>query len=338
MTALKAHEVARYLDRPDQSEGIFLAYGPDNGLVREVAQRLAARFADGDPESLMLLDGDELDKDPGRLAVEARMQSLFGGKRVIRVRSAGKGIVPVLAELSDDIGNAAIILEAGNLPPKDALRAFAEGSRVARALPCYPDSDETLLKLIAESFKKAGIAIDADVAPTLRDILGNDREVTRRELDKLLTFAASTKRLSRDDVIALCADNAAMVVDEIADAAGTGHAARLDDAVTRALANAVDPQRLLSTLQSHFAQLRRWRVEVDAGRSPRDVLQGARPKPHFSRTSSLEQQLRGWSDDALAAASARLLQATADSRRTYGISEPVLRRTLLAIAQMAATH
>lgn len=338
MTALKAHEVARFLDRPDVSTGIFLAYGPDTGLVRETAQRLVARFAGNDPEALVLLDGDELDKDPGRLAVEARTQSLFGGSRVIRVRNAGKGIVPTLAELSDDLGGTAIVVEAGNLAPKDALRAFAEGSKVGRALPCYPDSDETLLRVIAEAFSKAGVAIDPDVAPTLRDILGNDREVTRRELDKLLLFAESTKRLTRDDVLALCADNAALVIDEIADAAGTGHAARLDEALTRALAASIDPGRLLTTLMSHFAMLRRWRIEVDAGKSPREVLEYARPKPHFSRKSSLEQQLRIWSDTALAAAGERLQTATADSRRVYGVGDTLVRRTLLAIAMMANSH
>ena len=34
MTALKAHEVARYLQRPDLTQGVILAYGPDTGLVR----------------------------------------------------------------------------------------------------------------------------------------------------------------------------------------------------------------------------------------------------------------------------------------------------------------
>ena len=38
MTALKAHEVERFLKRPDLEAGVFLVYGPDTGLVREVAE------------------------------------------------------------------------------------------------------------------------------------------------------------------------------------------------------------------------------------------------------------------------------------------------------------
>jgi DNA polymerase-3 subunit delta len=339
MTALKAHEVARFLTRPDLREGVFLAYGPDNGLVRETAQRLAKFLAADDPPSdIVVFEGDELDKAPSALAVEAKTMSLFGGRRIIRVRGAGKSLVLTLTEFTDQPEGAAIVLEAGNLPPKDALRALVEGSRFGRALPCYPDSDETLLKLIADTFSKAGIAADPDVAATLRDQLGNDREITRRELEKLELYAAASKRLTRADVLLLCADNAAWVTDEIADSTGTGRADQLDIALTRALALAINPQQIASTALYHFATLRRWRAEVDAGRRPGDVLDGSRPKPHFSRRNALEQQLRLWSDHSLGLAGTRLQTAIADSRLRPGLAEPIIRRTLLALSRMAAEH
>jgi DNA polymerase-3 subunit delta len=340
MTALKAHEVERFLKRPDLEAGIILVYGPDTGLVRETAQRLVRHYAgaDSDGMGLTTLDGGELDGDPGRLLVEARTSSLFGEKRVVRVRNAGKALTVPLSALAEDPADAIVVLEAGNLAPRDALRALAEGARTARALPCYADSDETILKLINESFAKAGIRAAPEVAATLRDQLGNDREVTRREIEKLVLYADQSKVLERDDVLTLCADNAALVLDEVADAIGTGHAERLDAALGRALAAAVNPQQLLASVVLHFAQLRRWRAIVDGGTSPRDVLEGARPKPHFSRRAALEQQLRLWSDASLAIAADRLHQATGESRKYYGRSETIVRRVLLALTQMAAQH
>ena len=340
MTALKAHEVARFVARPDVDEGIFLAYGPDAGLVRETAQRLIRKLSGDDPESasVVTLDGAEVDADPSILAVEAKTISLFGGKRIVRVRGAGKSMVMTLTELRDDLKGAAIVLEAGNLTPKDALRALVEAARNGRALPCYPDSDEALQALIRETFNQQAIRIDPDVVATLREILGNDREITRRELEKLCLYAAASKQLTRDDVILLCADNGMLVVDAILDATGGGHAERLELALNRALSSAVDPQRLLAMCTIHFANLRRWRGDVDAGKSPRAVLESQRPRPHFSRIGALEQQLRLWSDAALATASARILQTTADTRRRPALSETALRRTLLALCMMAAAH
>jgi DNA polymerase-3 subunit delta len=334
VTALKAHEVARFLARPDIAEGIFLAYGPDGGLVRETAQSLARRFAgDGD---VTVLDGDEVDKDPGKLAIEAKTTSLFGDKRVIRVRNAGKGATTVLSELKDDVGGVAIILEAGNLTPRDPLRALVETAKAGRALPCYPDSDETLLAVIRDSFSKAGIAADPEVATTLRDILGNDREITRRELEKLELYAAKSKRLTVEDVMILCADNAMLAIDEIIDAIGTGRAAEMETALGRALAAAVNPQQILASVTQHFAQLRRWRTEVDGGKTPREIIE--RGRVHFSRKASMEQQLRLWTDDALAAASERFYLALAEARKTYDLQETILRRALLAVCLQASSH
>jgi DNA polymerase III subunit delta len=340
MTALKAHEVARFLARPDLSEGIFLAYGPDSGLVRETAQRLI-RFLSGEDAAsanVTIFDGPELNADPSQLTLEARSVSLFGGKRIIRVRNATKALVMPLTELRDDPAGSAIVLEADNLPPRDALRALVEAAKLGRALPCYPDTDETLMALMRESFNQAGIRTDQDVVPTLREILGNDREVTRRELEKLVLYAASSKALTREDVLLLCADNGALAIDAILDATGGGHSEKLELALNRALAASVNPQQLLAMLTSHFANLRRWRTEVDQGKAARAVLDGVKPKPHFSRMSAMEQQLRLWSDDALEKAAERLLQATSDTRRKPVLAETVLRRTTLALCMMAATH
>lgn len=340
MTALKAHEVARFLARPDLSEGIFLAYGPDGGLVRETAQRLIRHLSGDDPGSanVTIFDGPELNADPSQLVLEARSVSMFGGKRIIRVRNATKALVMPLTELRDDPGGAAIILEADNLAPRDALRALVEAAKLGRALPCYPDTDETLMALMREAFNQAGIRVDQDVVPTLREILGNDREITRRELEKLTLYAAASKTLTRDEVLLLCADNGALAIDAILDATGGGHTEKLEMALNRALAANVNPQQLLAMLTTHFANLRKWRTEVDGGKTPRAVLDNLRPKPHFSRVGAMEQQLRLWTDGALGTALERLLQATSDTRRKPALAEAVLRRTTLGLCMMAATH
>ena len=254
----------------------------------------------------------------------------------MRVRGGGKSIAVPLASLLDDPGGAVIVVEAGNLTPKDALRAQVEAAKAGRALPCYADSDETILRLINETFSSAGIRTDPDVATTLRDILGNDREVTRRELEKLSFFAAESKVLTRADVLTLCADNAATAIDEISDAIGTGRADILESSLARALAASVDAQRILASVNLHFAALRRWRALVDAGKPVSAALETGWPKPHFSRRNALEQQVRLWSDSALSSASDRLLAATAESRRNYALAETIVRRTLLALARQGA--
>src|SRR5690606_31544996 len=151
-------------------------------------------------------------------------------------------------------------------------------------------------------------------------------------------YAATSKVLTREDVLLLCADNGALAIDAILDATGGGRAERPEMALSRGLAAALNPQQLLAMLTHQFPRLPRWRTDVDAGKSPRAVLDGLRPKPHFSRLSALEQQLRLWTDPALAAAADRLLKAVAETRRRPALAEAVLRRTTLALCLVAAQH
>lgn len=334
MAALKAHEVARFVDRPDAGARLFLAYGTDAGLVHETARRLAQALGDNG-SSPLVIEGGELDAEPSRLAVEAQTGTLFGERRAILIRGSSRSLVGILGELGAEF-DLPIVIEAGNLAPRDALRVLVEAAPHGRALPCYPDGEDTLRALIDETFRKAGIRVERDVLAGLRDILGNDREVTRRELEKLVLFAGEQGQLTEADVAALCADNGAVTIDTILDSTGTGHLQRLDAALARAGSNGVDPQRLLAMAAGHFATLRRWRSAVDAGKSARAVLDETRPKPHFSRRTALEQQLRLWHDDELASASTALGAATAASRTQPALAEALLRDTLMSLCQRAA--
>src|SRR5690606_3600092 len=199
---------------------------------------LAKHFAGDppDPETLVSLQMSEIEADPQRLGIAARTPSLFGSGRVIRVRGANGKLAPTLNELLDERADAILLIEAGDLKPADALRKLAESRRDARALPCYADNARDLDALIRATFQDSGITTDPDLVPFIRDLLGNDRQVTRGELEKLVLFAQESKVLTRADVEALCGDNAALAIDSVVDAIGTGHTAKFDEAVTRALA------------------------------------------------------------------------------------------------------
>lgn len=338
MTALKGRDIEKFLAGPDLSTGWVLVYGPDAGLVSENAARLARHYA-GDPpnpESLETLHMSEVDADPQRLGILARSPSLFGGGTVIRIRAASNKLTPSLVELLDENAQVVFIVEGGDLKPSDSLRKQAEVRRDARALPCYADTNQTLEALIRQTFAAANIGLESDLVPLLRDLLGNDRQITRQELEKLVLFAGPGGRLSQEDVLRLCGDNAALALDQVIDAIALGHARRFDDAVTRAVSAGNDIQRLLIVAQQHFARLRAMRAEIDAGQGTDQVLGRATPRIHFSRKSAVEQQLRLWSDDSLAAVGNRLHAAIADSRKSGAMAPSIARHALLAVCMAAA--
>lgn len=336
MTALRGREIDAFLARPDIQTGVILVYGPDAGKVRETADRLVVLYAGPEPDAMALssIHFTEIETDPGQLIAEANSNSLFGsGQRVVRLRGATNAAAPTLAALADDTG-AIVIVEAGPLGPSDALRKAMERSDAARALPCYADDDRSLSRLVRSTMEAAGITLEADAERTLTDILGNDRAVSRSELEKLTLYAERSRRLTTEDVLAVCGDNAALALDQIADAVGTGHPRRLDEAFSRALAAGTDVAGILGAVMSHFAGLRTMRAEFDAGTAPEAITRARRV--HFSRAGAVQSQIRSWSDAALARAAMRLYDAIATTRKQPDLAVPGARQTLLSLAVAAA--
>src|SRR5262245_18586637 len=144
-------EQSRFLQAAEVSVAAVLFYGPDQGLMRERAVTLVARVAGdtGAPFRVVQLGFPQLKDDPARLADEAAALSLTGGRCVLRLRDAGDGLAGPLAELLDGPPPAAfIVIEAGELGPRSALRGLCEKSPAAAAIACYLDDAAAIADLL----------------------------------------------------------------------------------------------------------------------------------------------------------------------------------------------
>jgi len=342
MSALKAHLVTGFIKNPDIKTGIFLFYGPDQGLVYENSKQLFKCFDKQarEPLSKTTFEADDILANPSILAKEANTIPMFGGMPAIRIRSATNRLTPIIKQLLQDIPNAIIIVEAANLTPRDSLRALIDKDKNnSRALPCYADNEQNLSSLIRQSFQEANISIDQTAISTLRDYLGNDREITRREIEKLTLYALESKIITSKDIIALCGDNSILAIDQILDSAGTGRVDLLDKAISQAFQSNIDPQRLLISALNHFTTLRKMRSDMEkCNKSAGEILNTQKPRPHFSRKSALEQQLRLYNDMRLSSACDRIYQAIADTRKSAKLDSSITHRALIAIGIAAARY
>lgn len=332
MSELKAYQVDSFIQNKPKSAGFYLVYGSDTGLVRERSRILCAAQ---NTDNVTVLDMGEIDADPSKLSVEALTPSLFGDTPVIRVRNASKSLEPIVKELLDQNFDAFITIEAGSLTKRDKLRVLIEKAKNGWTLPSFADDDKSLSILINQTFAEQNINIDTDVTQLLCSILGNDREITRRELEKLVNFASESKNLTANDVLTLCGDNATLALDELVDAVGMGQLINLETALNRSYAAGQDSQLILNVCNRHFQFLRNVRAKIDSGSNAGAALANTFPRPHFSRKNKIDQQVSRWSSAALSKASTRIFEATLQSRQQAPLSETITRRALLGICVVA---
>ena len=140
---------AKFLRAPDRGCRAILLFGPDGGLVRERGASLARLVADdlADPFRVSELTGEMIEGDPARLADEAAALSLSGGRRVVRVRPAGNEAAEAFAGfLKHPVGDALVVVEAGELDGRSALRKLFETATNAAAVACYRSEERRVGK------------------------------------------------------------------------------------------------------------------------------------------------------------------------------------------------
>lgn len=338
---LPAGRVEGFLRRPDPGIRAVLLYGPDAGLVRERADALGRTVAPDlhDPFRVADLNGAALAADPARLYDEAAQISLMGGQRLVRVRDIGDGQSTIFGRfLADPPGDGLVVVEAGDLAARGALRRLFDDAPCGVAIGCYPDSARDLAEVIRETLGAHRVVASRDALDFLVAHLGGDRLLTRAELEKLALYAGDGGRVELEDAQLSTADSAALSLDDVVLAAAEGDGAALDRALSRVFQEGESPVSVIRAALRHMQRLHALSARAAAGEPVDSVLRGARPPIFFKQQDSFRRQLARWREPQLR----RQLDALADAEtqlKTTGIpAETACRAALFAMTQEARPH
>lgn len=342
---IRAGNAESFVRAPDPAARVVLVYGPDDGLVRERADRLVAGAIEmpDDPFLVAELTGEAVAADPAILADEAAAIPLTGGRRAVRVRDASppspgaadKVAKAVAAFLEAPMGDALVVLQAGNLPPRAALRRLAEEAANAAALPCYADDVQAIDRLVDDVLGVDDVTATPEARAFLAGNLGSDRAISRSELEKLAIYAGPGGRVELADAIACVGDSALRSLDGVVLAAADGDRAELDRELTVSLQEDATPVSVLRAMARHMMRLHWTRGRIEAGARGRQALQGLQPPVFFMHQDRFLRQAERWSSEATARALALLLEAERQCKTTGTPAESICGRTLLQIATLA---
>jgi DNA polymerase-3 subunit delta len=336
MVAVKSFDVDRFVSRPDPARPIMLVFGPDAGLVRERVEALVRAAVDDpkDPFQLARLDGDDLAGAPTRLLEEVNTIPLFGGRRAVWVKAGGRvNLAPAVEALvASPAPDCRVVIEAGDLKRSAPLRALCERAKSAVALPCYPDAERDLVRLIDAEMREAGLSIAPEARAALVPLLGGDRLASRHELRKLALYARGKARVEIEDVMAVVADASTLALDGLVDAAFAGRTGELEVQLGKARTAATGGGTIVSTALRQVAQLHKARLAVEDGVSIDAAMGGIQPFVHFSRKDAIETALHTWTSARLERAMTQLAEAALETRRQPALADVIAQRALLALA------
>ena len=350
MVALKGRAIKEFVANRDKAVSAVLIYGPDGGLVRErgdtLARALVADFKD--PFNYIELTDADLKEEPGRLSDEAAALSFAGGERVVRLRTIGDAVAkPAETFLAGlDAGhvkpNGLVLIEAGELTPRSKLRKLFEASKRAAAIPCYTDAPADVRAMAQQAAQAEELRFDEDALDLAVAVLGEDRGVSRAEIDKLILYKGPKDlrgvpgSITLEDVRASLVDGLGDAMDDAAAACADGATAHLSKALHKADAAGASPIGLLRALQRTFSRLRAAQGFVEKGETTASAMKKLKPPVFFAEQRAFEQRLYKWRQGAKLDRAVRMLIDAELEAKSAGVPQrEIVERTALRLSLMA---
>lgn len=326
MAKLDAKRVTAFLADPGACR-VVLLHGDDQGLVRERAEALVATITQGDDMRLVDVGADGA-RDVGRLADEAAMMPMTGGRMLVRVRDATDGFAKAAAAALAGRGTGLVVLEAGELKPnKTGLRGVLEAAPAAQVIACYRERGAELAGTIGRVLAELGVSAEPAALDWLAQRLGEDRMLLRRELEKLALYVGTGGRVSPEDALACVAEGSASDLEEALLAAMAGEVVKADAALDAAFAEGANAVQVVRGALRHVQRLQM------AGQDGVDAL---RPPVFFRHKPMVERALRLWNAAALEAVGSALLEAERRTKTTGLPGATVARWAVMVLARQAA--
>lgn len=328
-----------YFRKPDPSHTGLLIFGADHMRVASKRQEAIAALVGPQGEEEMRLtriNAADLRKDPALLNDAIKAQGFFPGHRVAFVEDATDGLSKVLgAALSDwQAGDAQVVVTAGQLTAKSALRKVFEGHSNAVAIGIYDDPPS--VADIEQALVAAGLGPpDRDVMDALMALASSlEPGDFRQTLEKVgLYMQGETAPLTVADVMANAPQSAEVDVDDVLDVVTTGQAAQLGPVLRNLYAQGVTPVTLCIGAMRHFRRLHV--VASDPG-GPGAGIGKLRPPVFGPRRNKIERQAGQWGRDRLERALTALTDLDLQLRSASTAPQGALtERTLIRLAMMA---
>jgi DNA polymerase-3 subunit delta len=336
---LSGRAATRYFARPDPDAAGLLIYGQDAMRVAERRIQVVAALVGPNGEAemrLTRLPGAEVRRDPAILNDATREQSFFPGPRVALVEDATDATAPAIAAALEDWrkGDAQIVVTAGSLAAKSALRKLFESGRGTVAIGIYndpPDRAEIEAMLAA-----AGLTALAPDAMSALDSLARDLEPGdfRQTLEKLALYKlGDATPATGADIAAVAPQTIEAALDDMLHAVAESQVARIGPLMQRLDGQGTGAVGLTIAALRHFRALHA--AAADPG-GPAAGIARARPPIFGPRRDRMIRQARHWGPRRLDQAVQQLVD-TDLQLRSAGQRAPqmaLVERTLIRLAMM----
>jgi DNA polymerase-3 subunit delta len=336
---LAGRNAADFLRKPQATRAGILIFGVDPMRVATARAQVVGGLVGPQGESEMRLTriaASDLRKDPALVNDAIKAQGFFPGPRVALVEDATDSLSKLMGTVLEDWreGDAQLVVTAGQLTAKSALRKVFEGHSNSVGIALYddpPSTEDVQILLDASKLEIPNRDVMDAIMAMAHSLTPGD---FRQTIEKLgLYKLGDPEPLSVSDVALLAPQSADVDVDDILVVVAEGNSQMIGPVLRDLYAQGVLPITLCIGAMRHFRQLHV--VASDPG-GPGQGIGRLRPPVFGPRRDRLMRQASQWGRDRLERAIAALTDTDLTMRSaSHAPQHALMERTLIRLAMMA---
>ena len=194
---------------------LFLFYGKNDGLQNEVINDI---FTSNFKGNVNKYDETEFINNYETLASELLTSSLFEKEKIIIISRTSDKILKFVDEILDKgIKEIKILFKSSELEKRSKIRNFFEKRKDLIIVPFYEDNSSTLSSIVIKFLNENNINMSRESINLLVDRANGNRKILKTELDKILNYSFTKKKIDLRAVQKLTNLNENYGVNELAD-------------------------------------------------------------------------------------------------------------------------
>ena len=189
---IKSYEI----HKTDLANKIVLLYGKNDGHKKEVIKNINKnRYA------LFNYDQNEIIENKTILFENIFSGSLFDEKKLIIINRVNDKFLSIIEQINQNkINDLIILLIADILEKKSKLRSKFEKDKNFITIPFYEDTEEVLIKLAHDFFKRKKNSISNKIINLIIQKCNGDRGILLNELNKIEIYSGNGKIITEENI------------------------------------------------------------------------------------------------------------------------------------------
>ena len=184
-----------------KTKQFFLLYGENQGLKNEIIEK---KFKKNYSSNTYNYEENDILNNKENFFNTILSKSFFENEKLIIINRASDKLKEIVEEIIEkNITDLILVLNANILEKKSKLRSLFEKQKKTICVPFYADTNQTLIIVVNNFFKKSKIAISQQAINLMVERCRGDRQNLNNELQKVQSFIKNRSKIEIKDLLKL---------------------------------------------------------------------------------------------------------------------------------------